>query len=555
MKLLKVTYIKISAYLPHSVLLTCILWALVSTFTVPLDSRAEVKFRHDRDEQRWRKLEFERWLSERLTTAAEKIAPDQNVYVSAEVILTKSESRVKYHQRRRLTLENLGVTVPALERVAADPGWFENVERVEVEIIVDESVSGPRKGALSEMPSKIVNFVLPSQVQTTIKIIPDTRSIAHMIFGQDKPWFSLWPILLCVGAFLIMGGLFYRLLSRSITMRSSWPMDLSEGRNVSSPAKPQLANIDPAMLQQSETLEIARPQVSTSTKAMIQGRATSDGLKIADAFLAVHVLEMGSEGHPIDPDLAEHILNFNPDWGARYFLANEHLGTIFLNLLPQHQLATVISGMTAEQLGRFYTLSQEVVSEPWKPVLAQLKEYLKEMRATQGVPNPLLLKSLQMLGKIDPEKERIILDSLIQQGRLDLLDKVLENYFPADLVFQLPAIILKQALLDLSMEDRIEFLLGLTHEKKDRLLEALGDETDNLRSYIAYEMRRKADHGGAISQSVKRINELNHLFINHARATLVAHPEVKEAVSELVQEWRRDIQATNVIRKKKADAA
>lgn len=499
------------------------------------ESPPDLKLRVAKDKDLWLKLEFERWMSKRLGDAAAQIAPRESTYVAVEVVMFK-ENHAKQRQQR-MVLEKFDISVPTLEPTDVERSWFENIDRIEIEITSTETLSADRRVALAQMPMHIFNFVQPSQIQVEIKTVarpPDVWITA------DRLLYLL--TILCGFTMMLLMVTYLKSFSESFKVMANAPM-WNRTRN-DDIVLPPLA-FQPAASILPGTFDTHRRLAATNTSAYL----------VSDVFAAMQILDPHDENHPVDSELMDFIIGADVETALAHAAANRELGAVFLNLLQPQVLSAVIEHMSSKQLQDFTNTSREVAAQPWKEVATPLKKQAKEIYGKVGAPHLFLERSLEFLGQMDAEKESVVYESFLKAGRLDLIDKAMDRFFPGQLIALLPEFVLNMALRALPSDQQVEFLHYLPEQDRETYLNALGDPHEALRSYIEFELERNAKNPNHATFSAEKAKALRNQFVNLIRGILNSNHEAKAAATDITQEWSTRLKNNKNLPKVKHNAA
>ena len=256
----------------------------------------------------------------------------------------------------------------------------------------------------------------------------------------------------------------------------------------------------------------------------------------ADHFMSVQVLSALLSCHPdFDEALVRTVSELGPEDCLEIANSDATLGAVIAMILPGSQLAS------------FYgRLRPEVVNEIIETIMTmaddRAKEYSQRLRVAIGQVTAKQ-SSVAFADRVDdllrnakPEHEGAIFDLLGRSGNFALLAETAQQFFPSELVLELPAALLKISISRFSMEKQVEILFSLG-DKRKVLLDAAGAAGSKVRDVIDLELGRLEQDVARSRRVAKQSAELWKSFVGAVRDLLKNDEEAREVSGEVLKPW------------------
>jgi hypothetical protein len=144
--------------------------------------------------------------------------------------------------------------------------------------------------------------------------------------------------------------------------------------------------------------------------------------------------------------------------------------------------------LTADVANQISVRSLKLSDEQIRQGLRGLRQSLATLRG-RTVSSPFLDRAFEVLREVGPDKEASIFNALAEAGDIATLEAAARQFFPAELVIQLPAPIHRDALQTMPLERRAELIASRPAAESRVLLDIWGQPGAKLRDMIDFELQ------------------------------------------------------------------
>lgn len=270
----------------------------------------------------------------------------------------------------------------------------------------------------------------------------------------------------------------------------------------------------------------------------ITGFLGPEELKEANKVISQSVVkELVGGAYIDDNEVVDLILSMDIDSVKDYIERGKH-GAALVNLLNPDVVAGILNELGQDQVNK-------VVLDSLNFNFSQLKENLEDFKAdlrsfASSDENPFNSTLMNIVSEVDPDKEGLLYQHLARHAKHSDLIRAAKKSLPSELVFELPAELLKLAMGSYSTNKKVALLASLEDEERTRLMSSFLEPGTN-----AYEMiKMELEVLQADELRLKRLkNDKDALwksFLAFIRETIRANEEFAGDIDLLVKQWAKN---------------
>lgn len=274
-------------------------------------------------------------------------------------------------------------------------------------------------------------------------------------------------------------------------------------------------------------------------KRILSSTPVADRMDSASQFMALQIVDtLIAPAVAVDETLEKLLSEIEITESLAVASENPEMGGLLINLLPSLQVAQIFSLMKPD-LANAVTLSSLNFSE--SDLLSKtptLKEAIQRVKS-QAKPEstPFMDKATEMFSTLDPEKEGTVFQALAQSGQVDLLKTTAQQFFPAELVLQLPGPVIKASLDRLPLSRRAELLMSLDESSRGLLLEAAGAPGSKVRDLVELELQQVQADPVRTRRTQKGKSQYWREFVQLVRLRLQSNELAAEQAEPILNAW------------------
>ncbi len=266
-----------------------------------------------------------------------------------------------------------------------------------------------------------------------------------------------------------------------------------------------------------EIFSLMSEQDRSNWKDKIQSFLTPEDLKRADTYISEKVVsEMIVPSAIKDPELVSLIMNLSPEQGVHFVQSNPEYGAILLNLMNTQYSSNILAKLTPEESiavlekGLHYSPVDFIKkADDFKMMLSGYEVGLKKL--------PFGHKLIDMLDKVDAQKEEIIFATLAKADDPELLKKALKAYFPSSQIKRLPKNFMRVVINKYSLQSKVELLMSVDKKLREHLLEIFAKQGSTARDLMDLEFKNLKENAALKKKMVDQKDEIWKSFMTHLR--------------------------------------
>lgn len=237
-----------------------------------------------------------------------------------------------------------------------------------------------------------------------------------------------------------------------------------------------------------------------------------------------------------DGELLNLIMELTPKATCDFLNKNEQFVSLLLNLLSPSITGKVISEISEATADDWLLTASGFQMSKLDEQLPELKRALIEFREA-NLPSPFLHRIVALIPNSLPSKEGTLFRALAKSGNQDMLIEVAKKYFPAELVLDLPAPLIKDVIQSYPMAKRIDFLYSRSEDERNVLLDVLAEKGSPARDMLEMELENVARDPSREANISMKTEEIWHDFVKNSRAFLSKQGTYNSYAHKLIKEW------------------
>lgn len=228
-------------------------------------------------------------------------------------------------------------------------------------------------------------------------------------------------------------------------------------------------------------------------------------------------------------------------------IANEkpQLAGMLFNIIPTPQILKVMSKVNDDVLDKITSSGLSYKAEELDNAYNELQDIMKKIEKKDNVfESPLFDKLPDILVNVGPEKEGKLFRSIAAQGGVAQVKQLASQFFPAELVTELPANLVKAALSQIPLSQRAELLAGLDEDKRTSLVNSFAD-SPKMFEIIGMEIDDILNNEVRLKKAVKNKKVLWQGFLEKVRQYIKSDEDLLEETEQVINEWAAQLLEKN----------
>lgn len=262
-------------------------------------------------------------------------------------------------------------------------------------------------------------------------------------------------------------------------------------------------------------------------------------LAIANQYISSQIVDSLLSSQPeLDQELKKLISELDVSETLELANSDPELGGILVNLLPTNQVSQVYA-LADTGLASKVT----VASLKFSPALllekaSQLKQTIKKIKSRAKLQSvPFMDKTAELFSQLSPDKEGSILSALAEAGEYILLQTTAQQYFPSELILQLPESLLKACLDRFTLPRRAEFIVSREAAERTVLSDASGKPGSKLRELLDVEIQQVQGDALRLRRAERAKEAFWKEFVQQVRARIRGNELAAEQAEPVLNAW------------------
>lgn len=233
----------------------------------------------------------------------------------------------------------------------------------------------------------------------------------------------------------------------------------------------------------------------------------------------------------------ETLVTLRPDELAEIAKEDTSLGCLLINAVAPSIMQKTLNLLSIKEAEALLNGSMSVDILNLNKSFEHLKLKLYEIRGRRTVHLPPLLESASaIIGDLSPDKETLFFSTLAKSGQTDNLEKLGRQFYPSQLIDQLPTQALGVILSEFPLRKRAEIILSTTPEMAAKMLASFG-ESGKMRELIDSEIETIKTSPALIGPVNLGRDQIVKDFNRGLRERILSDPRTKAQAEELLVQW------------------
>ncbi len=233
------------------------------------------------------------------------------------------------------------------------------------------------------------------------------------------------------------------------------------------------------------------PEERDLWKSFLDKQVPTAELIATNAFISNQIVEdILVPSAIVDAEACDTLMRINPERAAQFVKEHPDLGKILMNVMSSKFIAKILENLDDEYVELAIARGMEYRREDVNSMLSEFKSKLAKFKE-QKTTIPFMEKILDLIPISMPARENSLFKALAQSGEdLDTLKKVALNNFPAVLVPALPEKVLKPALQQYPMAQKIELVSSLKEDMRERFVTLFAPKGSKASDMLELELEK-----------------------------------------------------------------
>jgi len=280
-------------------------------------------------------------------------------------------------------------------------------------------------------------------------------------------------------------------------------------------------------------------------KEKLNSPLTNEEVEIANKYISNQIVEEIIVPDKIsDPEVADILMKIEPAKAAEFIKEKPVLGQFLLNILNTNFISQVFEFFNDEELTSIVSGSLGLKDiKITDDQLTEMKSALEKFKRTKD-KLPFVKKLLDLIPMATPRREKILFHSLGQVGDDQILRKVAEDYFPAELVTKLPEAFVKSSMQSYPLSKRVELLSVLSEDDKNWMMNAIAPAGSKAADMLDLEFE-KNDKDISFKRKIQEEGDQMHKeYIEFLRKQIERDKSVAGEVSDILDGFVHEVMGT-----------
>jgi len=273
-------------------------------------------------------------------------------------------------------------------------------------------------------------------------------------------------------------------------------------------------------------------------KSFLDKQVIGNDLLETNAFISNQIVEdILVPSAIVDAEACDTLMRINPERAAQFVKENPDLGKILMNVMSSKFIAKILENLDEEYVELAIARGMEYRREDVGQMLSEFKSKLAKYKE-QKTRIPFLEKILDLIPISMPARENSLFKALAQSGEdADTLKKIALQNFPAVLVPVLPDKILKSALQQYPMGQKIELVSTLKEDMRDKFITLFAPKGSKASDMLTLELE-KIENDLAIQRKIRETPDVVWKeFVDYTRKIIRNDKINSSDYDNMVTQW------------------
>ncbi len=258
--------------------------------------------------------------------------------------------------------------------------------------------------------------------------------------------------------------------------------------------------------------------------------------KVLDRLIAQRI-----SNHMIEPEIGipestrQLLAGITPREGVLCIRNDVEVGALLALTMSSIQYTRILSLLDQETIKKIAVASGQMDNKKMRYMGVKIEKMLNEIRQKAKSQSSVFLeKAPELIRDLGVGKESAIFESIAGMGQKEFLVEVSEQFFPAELISDLPQHIIRQALDGLSLPAKAE-LIASQEELAELFLEAAG--RGKLKEILQVEVDQIESDDTRKGMILRQKDKKLQNFVNNVRRLIKEEQSVLLEVQPIIKSW------------------
>ncbi len=236
-----------------------------------------------------------------------------------------------------------------------------------------------------------------------------------------------------------------------------------------------------------------------------------------------------------DSEAVELLIRINPEESALFCQEDPKLAAILMSVMNAKFLSKMMDNLSQDTiqslLKESFTLNNERINAMLSEFKSKLAKHVKIDTAS-----PFMEKLIELIPLSSPQRERTLYQSLAQSSSPEKVLEIVRNFFPSELMFKMPDVMLKSFVQTFPREKRPEMVLVLEGEDKQKFMDVIAPNQKS-RDMLNLDLEKFESNETLLSKVMESKESLLKEFTDHCRKQIRANPSHLKELEPIIAEW------------------
>lgn len=240
----------------------------------------------------------------------------------------------------------------------------------------------------------------------------------------------------------------------------------------------------------------------------------------------------------IDEQVRQLLATLTPQEGADCIWEDKSVGVLLVQALPSLQVSRIFSLLDVQTIRDVALASTTAEKTQLSMVALKFQQCLSKVRrAAKAQTSAFVERVPDLIREVGFAKELALFDSVAQTRNLKLLQQIALEYFPAELISDLPTDILKSIFDRMTLADRAELVYSQSPEMRRVFFHVVGE--GRLKDILEIEIEQ-IDANESRKRSIARSTErIWQSFVDSVRQKINGSPDIAQEIEPLISGWAK----------------
>lgn len=236
-----------------------------------------------------------------------------------------------------------------------------------------------------------------------------------------------------------------------------------------------------------------------------------------------------------DTEAVELLIRINPEESALFCKEDPKLAAILMSVMNAKFLSKMMDNLSQDTIQALLKESFTLNNERINGMLSEFKSKLsKHVRIDTA--SPFMEKLIELIPLSSPQRERTLYESLAQSSSPEKVLDIARNFFPSELLFKMPDLMLKSFVQTFPREKRPEMVLILEGKDKQKFMDVIAPNQKS-RDMLNLDLEKFESNKASLNKVMENKESLLKEFTDHCRKQIRANPSHLKDLEPIIAEW------------------